>query len=211
MKKNNVDYIKMNRNLSDVAKGVRVKPGTEESGIENKGMIHVYYGDGKGKTTAAVGLSARVAGHGRCVVFAQFLKGRKTGELNSLIKMDIRVVRSEDNKRFCWEMKDEEKEDCRVIQTKLLDEIVQIIQGAESDTKVDVLILDEALNALANGMLDEKKLRDFIIQKPKGLEIVLTGFSAPEWLFEMADYVTEMKKHKHPFDSEINGREAIEY
>ena len=174
---------------------------------EQEGLVHIYFGDGKGKTTAAVGLAARAAGRGCSVVVVQFLKGRKTGELTSIAKFGAKILRSEENKHFCWEMTDEEKEECRVIQARLLDEIKEII-GAEP---VDLLVLDEALNAAARGLLDEEALREFVEQKPRELEIVLTGCEAPEWLVERADYITEMKKHKHPFDKGIDGRKAIEF
>ena len=184
------------------------KADTEKAAAEKEGLVHMYFGDGKGKTTAAVGLAARAAGRGRRVLFAQFLKGRKTGELNSIKKFDARVIRSEKSKRFCWEMTDEEIAECRMIQAELLDEIKEIIHGAE---QIDLLVLDESLNAAERGLLDEDALRDFIMQKPRGLEIVLTGRTAPEWLMERADYITEMKKHKHPFDKGVDGRMAIEF
>jgi cob(I)alamin adenosyltransferase len=182
----------------------------------NEGLIHVYFGDGKGKTTAAVGLAARAAGRGRRVVFEQFLKGRKTGELNSLKKADVKIIRSEKNKKFCWDMTDEEIVECRQIQAELFDEILEAVQPggvspAQGQEQTDLLVLDEALNAIGIGVLDEEKLRDFITKKPDGLELVLTGQKAPEWLIEKADYITEMKKHKHPFDKGIDGREAIEF
>ena len=186
------------------------KTGKTEAGAQ--GLVHVYFGDGKGKTTAAVGIAARAAGRGRRVVFAQFLKGRKTGELNSLIKLDVQIIRSEKSTRFCWEMTDEEKIECGVIQTDLFNEIKEEIEKlTRSGQQACLLILDEALDAAGIGLLDEETLRDFIAQKPEGLEVVLTGRTAPEWLMERADYVTEMKKHKHPFENGIGGRKGIEF
>ena len=174
----------------------------------DKGLVHIYFGDGKGKTSAAIGIAARAAGRGSRVVFAQFLKGRKSGELNSIKKFGAQIIRSEKNKRFCWEMTGEDIEECKIIQADLFSEIKKIIQSGE---QVGLLVLDEALNATGIGVLDEKELCDFIMQKPEGLEIILTGRMAPEWLLERADYITEMKKHKHPFDKGIDGRKGIEY
>ena len=176
----------------------------------NTGLIHMYYGDGKGKTTAAVGLAVRAAGRGRRVVFAQFLKGRKTGEVDSLQKLGAKIIRSEKNKAFLWEMDDEQIKACRDVQAELWEEIKEAVSES-CDEPVDLLVLDEALNATSRDLLDESALREFVLGKPEGLEIVLTGRPAPEWLAERADYITEMKCHKHPYDRGINAREAIEY
>lgn len=171
-----------------------------------KGLIHLYTGDGKGKTTAAAGLAARAAGYGRRVVFTQFLKGRRSGETSSLEQLGIRVVRSDRDFGFVWDMDDEEKRAFRDEQMRLLEETRRIIAD-----KADLLALDEALGALETGLLDEQELSRFIAQKPEGLELVLTGRNAPEWLVEKADYVTEMKKIKHPFDLGVSARKSIEY
>ena len=171
-------------------------------------MIHVYFGNGKGKTTAAVGLATRCAGHGKHVIFAQFLKSRDTGEIVSLIKLGIHVIRSEKTDCFSWEMNKEQKEECKKVQAGLFDIIVSDVQNKNL---IDMLVLDEALNALSEGFLDEKELKDFIISKSEDMEIVLTGRVLPDWLKEMADYCTEMKKHKHPYDKGTQAREAVEY
>lgn len=174
----------------------------------NTGLIHLYTGEGKGKTTAAVGLAARAAGSERRVVFAQLLKGRITGEVASLETLGVRVIRSDKDMGFVWEMDKEQKEACRVEQVRLFNEIREIIMN---DMKIDLLVVDEALDVMVLGLIEERMIRDFLEQKPAGLEMVCTGREAPDWLFEQADYVTEMKKIKHPFDRGIEAREAIEY
>jgi cob(I)alamin adenosyltransferase len=173
-------------------------------------MIHVYFGEGKGKTTAAIGLAVRAAGRGRRVIFAQFLKSRETGEITSLEKLGVRIIRSEKPDCFSWEMTEEQKDICRTMQNKLLETVKEAIFGAASP---DLLVLDEVLNTNTeeHDLLDEEALREFIDMKPEPLEIVLTGRPAPEWLIEKADYVTEMKKHKHPYDCGTGARESIEY
>ena len=173
-----------------------------------KGLIHVYFGENKGKTTAAVGLSVRVAGYGKRVVFAQFLKGRATGEIAPLEKLGIEIIRTDKNKKFLWEMTPEQREECQSIQSDLLSEVEELMKNGE---QVDLLVLDEALNATSRDLLDEERLKEFVKNKPEHMELVLTGRPLPEWLIETADYITEMKKHKHPYDQGVNGREAIEY
>jgi len=174
----------------------------------NTGLIHLYIGEGKGKTTAAIGLAARAAGSGMRVVFGQLLKGRKSGEVASLEALGVRVIRTDKEQGFIWEMDEEEKEACRAEQVRLFNEIWGIIFN-EKD--VDLLVVDEALDVLAEGLLGEEMIRDVLEKKPAGLEIVCTGREAPDWMFEIADYVTEMKKLKHPYDCGIEAREAIEY
>jgi cob(I)alamin adenosyltransferase len=173
------------------------------------GLIHIYIGDGKGKTTASVGLAVRAAGRRRKVVFAQFLKGRKTGEVPSLKKLGVQVIRSAKNKGFYCSMNEEQRKEFRDEQLRLLEEVREAVFNAPAP--VDLLVLDESLDTCDLNIIDEESLREFIMQKPEGMELVLTGRSAPDWLLEMADYVSEMKKHKHPYDQGINGREAIEY
>jgi cob(I)alamin adenosyltransferase len=186
----------------------------------NLGRTHVYFGDGKGKTTAAVGLAIRAAGYGLNVVFVQFLKGRKTGETGPLEKLGVQVIRSEKTTRFTWEMTDEQRKEYGDIQAELLDaakeavqavKAVQAEQAVQDKEQVDLLVLDEALNATSCGLLDDEMLKDFVLTKPESLELVLTGRPLPDWLVERADYITEMKKHKHPFDSGVDARKAIEF
>jgi len=174
----------------------------------NTGLIHLYIGEGKGKTTAAVGLAARAAGSGKKVVFGQLLKGRKTGEVASLEQLGVSVIRSKKELGFVWEMNEEEKETCRNEQLRLFIEITGIVI---SDPKIDLLVADESLDVLFMGLIEEGLVREFLENKPAGLEIVCTGRKAPEWMLEMADYVTEMKKIKHPYDRGVKAREAIEY
>ena len=175
--------------------------------IMEKGLIHLYTGDGKGKTTAAAGLAVRAAGRGRRVVFAQFLKGRKTGEISSLEKLGVRVVRSEKDFGFIWNMNDEQKEAFGAEQARLFEEV----QRAAAETPIDLLVLDESLGAMMAGRLGADTLREFLSQKPENLEIVLTGREAPDWLMEIADYITNMTKEKHPYDRGVQARESIEY
>ena len=172
-----------------------------------KGLIHIYFGDGKGKSTAAAGLAARASGHGGKVVFAQFLKAQETGEIVPLERLGVKIIRSDETKNFTWQMTEEQKENCRNIQSSLLDQAEKAVR----EEGADLLVLDEALNAVSTNMLDSEKLKKFLENKPENLEIVLTGFTLPEGFESKADYITEMKKRKHPFDNGVLAREAIEY
>ena len=179
------------------------------SGVNERreGLIHLYIGDGKGKTTAAAGLAARAAGSGRRVVFAQFLKGSRTGETASLEALGVMVVRSGQDHGFCWDMDMDRREACRAEQSRIFAEAKEAAEAAPTA----LLALDEALDAMAEGLLDEEGLRGFLARKPEGLELALTGRDAPDWLKEMAGYITEMKKIKHPYDRGIPARESVEY
>jgi len=172
------------------------------------GLIHLYIGDGKGKTTAAVGLAARAAGSGMKVVFGQVLKGSTTGEVASLEALGVKVIRSDKKMGFVWQMNEEQKEECRAEQQRLFDEIHNTVVS-EPDT--GLVVVDEALDVIALGLVDEQLVREVIETKREGLEVVFTGHTAPEWLIEKADYVTEMKKIKHPYDNGVTARAAIEY
>jgi cob(I)alamin adenosyltransferase len=170
-------------------------------------LIHIYTGNGKGKTTAATGLAVRAAGRNKKVVFAQFLKSGESGELVSLEKLGIALVHS--GKKFGWvrTMDDETKVLCKNAQEAILSRIEEIVRGSD----VDVIILDEVLDAVSVGMLDENHLKTFLSGKSARTEIIITGRPVPPWLFEIADYLSDVTKVKHPFDSGIKAREGIEF
>ncbi|MDR2394792.1 MAG: cob(I)yrinic acid a,c-diamide adenosyltransferase [Treponema sp.] len=169
------------------------------------GLIHLYIGDGKGKTTAAVGLSVRAVGRDKQVLFAQFLKTSITGELGSLEKLGVMVIRSTLVLGFTHQMDKEAKGRCRAEQGQILGRIREALEG-----EADLVVLDEVLDAVNTGMLDEEDLRSFVETKPPELELVLTGRNPPAWLLDAADYVSEIKKLKHPYDRGIPARVGIE-
>lgn len=173
-----------------------------------KGLVHIYTGDGKGKTTAAVGLGIRAYGRGLKVLMVQFLKGAETGEMKTLeaLKPGFRLYRSKEILKFTWNMTEEELAETRQVQKEILEYAVNEINKGGWD----MLILDEALGALSSGMLELKELMEFIKGKPDCLELVLTGRDAPEELIELADYVSEIKCIKHPMEQGIPARKGIE-
>lgn len=177
--------------------------------MQKKGMIHIYTGDGKGKTTAAIGLAIRAAGHGMKIYFVQFLKGRKTGELEALKKFsNITVDRiNPDLHKYFYQLGQEEKD----LLCKRIEEGWRRLCLELSEENYDMLILDEILGVLDNNLLNPEELVGFIKNRPVGLELVLTGRNAPEELVKMADYVTEMKMFRHPYQYGIPARKGIEF
>lgn len=170
------------------------------------GLIHIYCGDGKGKTTASLGLAARCAGRKNQVLIVQFLKSQDSGELHTLGKtLGITFLRSEETFGF-YDETDEQKEKRRMIHDELL---VKAINRCR-EGKVDLLILDEAIGSYNYDLLDRDLLLEFLRSKPNNLEVVLTGRGPTEELIELADYVSEIKKVKHPYDKGINARTGIE-
>ncbi|MDR1985532.1 MAG: cob(I)yrinic acid a,c-diamide adenosyltransferase [Treponema sp.] len=178
------------------------------------GLIHLYIGDGKGKTTAAVGLSVRAVGRDKQVLFAQFLKSSFTGELRALEKLGVEVIRSTLALGFTHQMNEETKARCRGEQGLILDRIRETLYGETRGGGIknpDLVVLDEALDAVNTGMLDEGALQSFVETRPLALELVLTGRNPPAWLLDAADYVSEIKKVKHPYDRGIPARVGIEH
>jgi len=177
--------------------------------MSKKGLIHVYYGDGKGKTTAALGLALRAAGCGQNVVIVQFLKNWKCGEHEPLSKLtNITLLQGKvPDSKFVHEMTEEEKHQTKTIQNDCLKKAVELTEN----NKCNLLVLDEALDAQELGVLDTRILEELIYSKPDLLELIITGRRITGRLFEHADYVTEMVKHKHPYDKGVGARRGIEY
>lgn len=171
------------------------------------GLIHIYCGDGKGKTTAAVGLAVRCAGRGNKVLLVQFLKSRDSGELYSLAKLpDIEVMRGKESKKFTFQMNEEEKHALLIEHNKMFEQVLAKIKNGG----YSLLILDEVIGALNANVFEMPKLIEFLRHKPENLEVVLTGRNPAPELVEIADYVSEMRKVKHPMDKGIMAREGIE-
>ncbi len=171
------------------------------------GLIHIYCGDGKGKTTAAVGLAVRCAGRGNKVLLVQFLKSRDSGELYSLAKLpDIEVMRGKESKKFTFQMNEEEKLALLIEHNKMFEQVLAKIKNGG----YSLLILDEVIGALNAKVFEMPKLIEFLRHKPENLEVVLTGRNPAPELVEIADYVSEMRKVKHPMDKGIMAREGIE-
>ncbi len=173
-----------------------------------KGLIHIYTGDGKGKTTSAIGLTIRALSNDMKVVFTQFMKGDNSSELKILKKLDnIEFVFCKENFGFVWNMDEEEKIRAKNAYTQqFLDCTNKAIE-----IKADMLVLDEFNSAYELGFINNEIALNFLKSKPENLEIVLTGRNPKEELTEIADYISEINKVKHPFDKGINARKGIEF
>lgn len=172
------------------------------------GLIHIYCGDGKGKTTAAMGLGMRAAGRSKKVLLTQFLKSNKTGELNSIEKLSefFHVVKGVPAKKFVWNMNEEEKLEVKKEHTNRFREVTK----KAIEEEYDLLILDEIIATINRDFVMLTEVIDFLKNKPKGLEVVMTGRNPKEELIELADYVSEIKAIKHPYNKGIKSRVGIE-
>lgn len=170
-------------------------------------IIHLYVGDGKGKTTAAVGLAVRAAGSGRRVVFAQFLKGSATGEIEMLKKCGIKVIRNAKNHGFFSLVDEETRTKMREENNRILNEATQLVDEKECD----FLILDEVIDAYRFDAIEKETLDRLLLENSQGIEVVMTGRQPPKHLVDIADYFTEMRKIKHPYDKGVTAREGVEY
>lgn len=170
------------------------------------GLIHVYTGDGKGKTTAACGLICRQLGYGNRVVLIQFLKGGVSGETLFLRNAEhCCVVRQEEAKKFVFQMNDAEKREEAEKCESLLAQAFDAVETA------DLVVLDELFGALECGLLRLRDTLRLAEALPNNCELVLTGRNAPREWMERADYVTEMKEIKHPMRRGVTARHGIEY
>jgi cob(I)alamin adenosyltransferase len=172
------------------------------------GLVHIYTGDGKGKTTASIGLGMRALGRGFKVLMVQFLKGNETGEMFSLKKHepDFFFYSGIAEKKFTWEMNEGELESCKANQNKNFEFAKKELESG----KWDMVILDEILAAVNAGMIDLNQLKQLVEERPKHIELIITGRDAPPELIELADYVSEIKEIKHPMTKGVKPRQGIE-
>lgn len=171
-------------------------------------MIHLYHGDGKGKTTAAMGLALRMLGHGENVFIVQFLKGKPTGEVRALLTLPgVTVLRGRPEGKFVFEMTPEEKEETAALHQRQL----ELAASAAEQGRASMLVLDEALDAVNTGTLDEAQLLEVIEACRNKAEVVLTGRNPSAEMLAAADYITFMRKDRHPFDEGCAAREGIEF
>lgn len=174
-----------------------------------KGLVQVYTGEGKGKTTAAIGQGIRAYGNGLKVYMLQFLKGGKTGELNTIDELgdNFKIFRFEKPKDFTWNLTDEEKEELRLEIREGYNFALDVIK----ENKCDVLIIDEVMAVLSNNFLSVEEVIHIIDNKPETMELILTGRNVPKEIIEKSNLVTEMKCIKHYFSEGVPAREGIEY
>lgn len=176
--------------------------------MKKNGLIHVYTGDGKGKTTASIGLATRAVGHGQKVCYCSFHKDpEKYGynEMQSLRKLGADVFNFAKGHPHLNRSLDE---------NQIREEAHEGVGRVKNEffaAGYDLVVLDEILISVRDNYLEEELLLELIAAKPKDAELVLTGRGATEKVMAMADYVSEVKKIKHPYDQKIRSREGIEY
>ncbi len=169
------------------------------------GLVHIYCGDGKGKTTAAFGLALRSAGCGNKVVVAQFLKDGQSGECRALRTFsNVVLLGCNPSGKFSFRMDEAEKEQTRQASQQTLREALAAARDAR------LLVLDEVMAAVSSGFLTVEEVVEAVTGRPSELELVMTGRNPPAELTALADYISEVRKIRHPFDRGIAARDGIE-
>ena len=174
-------------------------------------MIHIYTGDGKGKTTAALGLMLRAVGAGKKIAWVAFDKGGNDYNERITIKERLPEVdfhatglnRIDENGKFRFGVTDEDKQEG--------ERGLRIVNQIFIDNKHDIIILDEINSSTSLGIISESKVLDILKNKPPAVELILTGRNAPQSFIDCADLMTEMKLHKHYFYHGTKARPGIDY
>ena len=175
----------------------------------DKGLVQVYCGNGKGKTTASIGLGIRAIGRDFKVIMIQFLKSPDTGEYRTLKNLEpkFKVFHFEKPRGFTWTLTPEEREEKKIEIKNAINFARKVLDTGECD----ILILDEILGAIQAGFVDEEEICHIIDHKPEGAELVLTGRVLPESIAQRADYISKIEAVKHPMAHGISAREGIEH
>lgn len=171
-------------------------------------MVQAYYGDGKGKTSAAMGAALRALGHRRRVFIVQFLKGRMSGEAKMLSSMNgVTLLMGKPNLPFSWEMTPQERAETAQYHWQQFERA----KSAAFDGQCDMLVFDEILGAIESGLFDEVALLNFLDNAPKDVEVILTGRTLGQAVRDRAQYITKLVCEEHPFAKGTSAREGIEY
>ena len=170
-----------------------------------KGFVQIYTGDGKGKTTAALGLAIRAAGWGLKVFIGQFAKGMHYGELDALKRFQPQITLHQYGRK-CFIQDEPTAEDFRLAKEGWL-EVRRVLEKAQHD----LLILDEIGIALHYGLISPEEVQDLIRSKPEHMELVLTGRKIPEQQYREADLITEMREERHYYTEGVQARRGIEF
>lgn len=202
----------MVKNLSENKKLKNGKPKTNPRINSKRGLVIVYTGSGKGKTTAALGLALRAAGHGQRVLILQFIKGTwKVGELKAIEKLKLApFVEIEQLGLGFIDFKDGKPVVTEEQKNNALCSFKYACDKIKSGM-YDIVVLDEINNLVDYGLLDIKDVIDTVENRPPNLSIVLTGRNAHQRLIEVGDIVTEMREIKHVFNEGIKAKKGIDY
>lgn len=175
---------------------------------QKNGLVHVYTGDGKGKTTAALGVALRVLGWGGRVIVVQFIKGYPNiGEAKFAEEFGdrfaLRQFASDDVRTIDAGKVQQRKQEAQAA--------LEFAEEAVSSGDWDLVILDEVNNAMHYGLVEVARVSEFARCKPERMELILTGRYAPQEIIDLADYVTEMRAVKHPLERGLPAREGVDY
>lgn len=176
------------------------------AGRLTQGCIQVYTGDGKGKTTCALGLSLRAVGQGFKVFFLQFLKGQDTGEIAAAARLAPDLTLRSFGRPGLVNLKNPASRDL-----ELAREALKLAKEVILSGRYDVVVLDEINVALAYGIVPLEEVLELLRTRPPHVEVVLTGRAAPPELLELADLITEMRPVKHYWEVGLTARRGIEY
>lgn len=177
--------------------------------MEKDGLVIVYTGKGKGKTTAALGMALRATGYGHKTCMIQFIKGSwHYGEMTSSKRLEPEFELTAIGKGFVGILDDKTPKE---IHQKIADEAIEISREKILSGKYNIVILDEINYAVNLGLVSLEKVLDLIKIKPPQLNLVLTGNHAKPEIIEIADLVTEMKEIKHPFQQGIRAKKGIDF
>ncbi|MBN1400584.1 MAG: cob(I)yrinic acid a,c-diamide adenosyltransferase [Anaerolineae bacterium] len=179
--------------------------GGREARLRGPGLVQIYTGDGKGKTTAALGLALRAAGHGYRTYIGQFMKGQDYGELHSVARLAPYVVIEQYGQPSFVHADQISAEDIACAQ-KGLARIQEVLDSGQ----YQLVVLDEICIALHFKLIAVEQVLDLLAHRPEGVELILTGRRAPQALLDAADLVTEMVQIKHPYERGVPARRGIE-
>jgi cob(I)alamin adenosyltransferase len=175
--------------------------------MKRKGLICVFTGNGKGKTTAALGAAFRAAGQGLKVLILQFMKKQKnTGEIKALECSELPIELKQYGYRLFFKSRA-----CEPIDILRATQGLAAFQQAMESNTYDLIILDEINIAIDFGLIAFEQLRELIARKPNELHLILTGRNAPQELIKMADLVTEMREVKHHYNQGVQAQKGIEF
>jgi len=180
----------------------------ESTTMPKRGLVHVYTGAGKGKTTAALGVALRALGWGMRVCIVQFIKGyAEIGEAKFAAEMGERFVLKQFAVDHAREIDEEKVRARRGAAGAAMSYAQEVVSGEQ----FEIVILDEINNAIHHGLIDEARVLALIEHKPDAVELILTGRNAPQSVIDAADYVTDLRLVKHPFQKGVPARNGIDY
>lgn len=174
---------------------------------EELGLVHIYCGNGKGKTTASLGIVLRAVACNLNVVFCQFMKDNDSSELKVLNKLNnVTVISGKGVRGFTKYMKRKDLRQVEYMHMKHFKDVEELCRQG----KCDVVVLDEIIGAINKKLINFDSVINFLKNRPSNIEVIMTGRDPRDELIEIADYVSEIEKVKHPFDKGINARYGVE-